>query len=92
MTTNSTTIPMQDKEIMQDVLMSEKALTSAYNTNANECATPELRTEMLRILQEEHSIQASVFAEMHRRGWYPTPMAPQEKIQTTKQKYESGSM
>ena len=83
-------VPMQDKEILQDVLMSQKTVTGSYNTNANECATPELRTEMLRILQEEHSIQASVFTEMHRRGWYPTPMAQQDKIQTTKQKYEAG--
>ena len=89
MSTTNTAIPMQDKEILQDVLMSQKSVTGAYNTSANECATPELRTELLRILQEEHSIQASVFTEMHRRGWYPTPMAPQDKIQTAKQKFET---
>ena len=82
-------IPMNDQEMMHDALSSQKQITGIYNTYANECATPAIRDEMLNILQEEHGIQADVFKEMQKRGWYPTPMAEEQKIQSAKQKFLS---
>ena len=69
-------IAMQDKEMLEDVL-----------TYANECATTAIRDEMMNILHDEHDIQADIFMEMQKRGWYPTPMAEEQKIQSTKQKF-----
>lgn len=83
----SGSIAMQDKEMLEDVLTSQKQITGLYNVYANECATPAIRDEMLNILHEEHCIQADVFMEMQKRGWYPTPMAEEQKIQSTKQKF-----
>ena len=83
----STAISMNDQEMMHDALSSQKQITGIYNTFANECATPAIRDEMLNILQEEHGIQADIFQEMQKRGWYPTPMAEEQKIQSTKQKF-----
>mgnify|MGYP001264867812 CR=1 FL=1 len=80
---------MQDKEILEDVLTSQKAVTGAYNNFTNECATPNVRDEFMRILTEEHQIQADVFDAMKQRGWYPTPAAEQQKIQQAKQKFQS---
>ena len=80
---------MQEKEILNDILASQKSATSAYNTFTNECATPAVRDEFMKILTEEHQIQADVFNEMHKRGWYPTPAAEQQKIQQAKQKFQS---
>lgn len=80
-------VPMNDQEMMQDVLSSQKQMTETYNSYANECATPAVRDELLNILQEEHGIQADLFKEMQKRGWYPTPMAEEQKIQSTKQKF-----
>lgn len=81
--------PMQDKELMDDVLSSEKQMTGIYNSYANECATPEIRQEMLKILKEEHDIQADVYTEMQSRGWYQAPPAEQQKINQAKQKFSS---
>lgn len=83
----SSNMPMQDKELLTDALSAQKQITGAYNTCANECATPAVRDELLNILREEHAIQANVFAEMQKRGWYPTPMAEEQKVQSAKQKY-----
>ncbi len=80
---------MQEKEILNDVLTSQKAVTGAYNNFANECATPTIRDEFMRILTEEHQIQADVFDEMQKRGWYPTTAAEQQKIQQAKQKFQN---
>ena len=78
-------IAMQDKEMLEDVLTSQKQITGLYNTYANECATTAIRDEMMNILHDEHDIQADIFMEMQKRGWYPTPMAEEQKIQSTKQ-------
>lgn len=82
-------IPMQDKEMLHDSLSSQKEITGIYNTFTNECASTALRNEMLNILHDEHSIQADIFTEMQKRGWYPTEMAEEQKIQSAKQKFTS---
>ena len=73
--------------MLEDVLTSQKQITGLYNTYANECATTAIRDEMRNILHDEHDIQADIFMEMQKRGWYPTPMAEEQKIQSTKQKF-----
>jgi len=87
MTTEPT--QMQEKELFTDVLSSQKFITETYNTFANECATPTVRDEFMKILTEEHEIQADVFDTMQKRGWYPTPAAEQQKIQQAKQKFQN---
>ncbi len=80
-------LPMSEKELTHDLLTSQKDITGVYNTSANESASPELRSTLLNILQEEHGIQATVFDQMQKRGWYPVTPAPQQKIDTAKQKF-----
>lgn len=80
-------IAMQDQEMMHDALSSEKQMTGLYNTFANECATTAIRDEMMNLLHDEHAIQADLFMEMQKRGWYPTPPAEDQKVQSLKQKF-----
>ena len=80
--------PMQEREILDDVLTSQKTITGTYNAFANECSTPSIRDSFVDILTEEHQIQADVFNEMSKRGWYPVQQAEQQKIQQAKQKFE----
>lgn len=80
---------LPEKDMAEDVLSSEKSITSVYNTFANECATPEVRDEFMSILNEEHMIQADVFDEMKKRSWYCPAKAEQQKIQQAKVKYEN---
>lgn len=72
---------------LEDQLSAEQLLIKKYKTYANECATTAIRDEMMNILHDEHDIQADIFMEMQKRGWYPTPMAEEQKIQSTKQKF-----
>ena len=80
-------IPMDDRDMMYDCLSAQKQISGIYDTYSNECATTPLRDEMLNILRDEHCIQADVFMEMQKRGWYPTPMAEDQKVQNAKQKF-----
>ena len=85
----NSSIPMQDKEMLHDSLSSQKEITGIYNTFTNECASTALRNEMLNILQDEHAIQADIFDEMQKRGWYPLKQADDQQIQEAKTKFSS---
>ena len=47
---------------------------------------------MMCLLHEEHDIQADIFTEMQTRGWYSTPVAEQQKIDSTKTKFSNINM
>lgn len=78
-----------DKEIMDDVLNSQKHISDVYNTYSNECTNQQLQDDMLKILKEEHSIQFTVFGEMQKRGWYSPSAAQPQMINETKTKFEN---
>ncbi len=78
-----------DREIMDDVLTSQKHITGVYNTFSNECVNENLQADMLSILKEEHNMQFSVFTDMQSRGWYSPAAAEQQKISDTKTKFQS---
>lgn len=76
-----------DKEILADALTAEKTTTNNYNTFANECVHDGVRNAILHCLEQEHAIQENVFNMMHQRGYYPTPDAEANKVQSAKQKF-----
>ena len=78
---------LQDRDILDDVLSSQKHITDGYNTFANECVSQSLRTDFLNILRDEHNIQQSVFDQMQTKGWYNPAKAQQQAIDTTKTKF-----
>ena len=78
-----------DKEIMEDVLSSQKLITDTYNTFTNECVSQQLRTDFMNILREEHNIQQSVFDQMKTRGWYAPEHAEKQKVSTAYTKFSN---
>lgn len=76
-----------DKQMISDALYSQKQMTENYNTFTNECAKPQTRDIFLNILNEEHQIQADLFDEMCKRGWYAAKNADPEQIQQARQKF-----
>jgi len=79
-----------EKEMLDDMLSSQKFVTDGYNTFASECATPIIKTEFINILTEEHQIQNEIFMEMQKRGWYQTEAADQNKVCQAEQKFSAG--
>ena len=78
-----------EKEQMTDLLFTEKYLAQVYNTYLLECATPEVMRCLGELLGDTHSAQQHLFGEMNSRGWYPVNKAPDQKIQSSKQKFAS---
>ena len=79
-----------DKEILSDGLSAQKATTGMFNMASNECVHDDVRKTMLKILEQEHSIQNEVFQMMRTRGYYETPAAEDKKVQEAKQKFAQG--
>lgn len=79
-----------DKEILGDGLSTQKATTDLFNTASNECVHGNVRSTMLKILEQEHSIQNEVFNMMHERGYYETPAAEEKKVKEAQQKFSQG--
>ena len=77
---------MNEKNILKDILFSQKKISQNYNLYANECSTPTVRDQFLELLMEEHQIEANIFDEMQKRGWYQVLNAEYEKIEQAKQK------
>ena len=80
-----------DREMMDDILASQKQITADYNTAANECASSALQSEFMTLLGEEHQIQMEIFQEMQKRGWYPTEQAPKNKVAQTREQFMGGN-
>lgn len=76
-----------EKQMLGDVLNTQKYVTSVYNSDLLECATPDLKDCFRRIFEEEHSIQEEIFTEMSNRGYYPVEKAQDVKVDAAKQKY-----
>lgn len=80
-----------DKTMMTDMLSSQKFIASNYNTYAGECASKQAKAKLMKILGEEHDIQYKIFEHMTEKGWYPTPEAPQDKINQAVQQHLQGA-
>ena len=78
---------MAEKEVMTDLLSSQKFLTGNYNNFAGECCDLTLRNAFLSILDDEHQIQSDIFNEMNSRGWYQITPADTNQISKAKQTF-----
>ena len=78
---------LDEKQILQDSLISQKLITESYNTYAGECVNQQLKNTMLNILDDEHKIQADLFSCLQSHGWYAVEPAEQQKVQKARQKF-----
>ena len=57
-----------DRAMISDALSSQKFISDGYNTCANEAAATTVKSTLMSLLEEEHSIQHDLFAQMQKRG------------------------
>lgn len=78
---------LTDKEIISDVLSSQKSLIKLYGTALCECSCKNLRELIGYKLSECAEDQFDMFLYMNERGMYPTDPAPAAKVNQAKQMY-----
>lgn len=81
---------MNDQERITDLILTEKKMTSNYDTFASECVNTNLRNDFMRIFNEGHMIQTDLFQKAQAKGWYKVEPAPASKIQQAATKFQNG--
>jgi len=76
-----------EKELFNDLLMSEKQVSTAYTLGIAESSCPNLRSVLTRCEQNVLSNQESIFNAMSHRGWYKVKRAHSQDVENAKAKY-----
>lgn len=80
----NTTTTLSEKDIMQDLLATEKQTISAYSTGITETSCQNLRNTLLNNFKNSEEMQYKIFDSMKQKGWYQTKDAPASEVQQVK--------
>lgn len=81
---------MKDQELMTDLILSEKKMSSNYGIWASECTNTQLRDTFLQIMTQGHRTQTDLFTTAQQKGWYSqVEQAPSDKVSQAYQKFSS---
>lgn len=78
---------MDDKCLMENILLTTKGVCDLYMHGAIESSTSTVHTTFDAALKDSLCIQDELYQKMAAKGWYPTEQAEQQKIQKVKQKF-----
>lgn len=75
---------LSEKDLMQDLLTTEKQVIGAYSTGITESSCPNLRNVLLNNFRNAEDTQYKVFDAMKQKGWYQTKDAADNEVQQIK--------
>lgn len=80
---------MNDKEIMENILLTTKGVCDLYLHGAIESSTPQVHDAFSTALNNALTMQSGVYQQMESRGWYQKAQEQQQKIQQVRQKFST---
>lgn len=80
---------MNDKEIMEGILLTTKSACGLYLHGTIESGTPKVHQAFSTALNDALCMQDTVYKQMSDHGWYTTEQAQQQKLQQVKQKFST---
>ena len=80
---------MNDREIMEGILLTTKGVCDLYMHGSIESATPKVRQAFTNALSDGLGMQGCIYDRMANNGWYTSEQADGQKITQLKQKYSS---
>ena len=78
---------MNDKEIMENLLMTAKGVCDLYLHGSIESSTPQVHQAFHSALDSALCMQSGIYQKMSERGWYTKQQAQPQSIQQVKQKF-----
>ena len=78
---------MDDKCIMENLLLTTKGVIDLYMHGAIESSTTNIHQAFSNAFDDTLCMQDNIYKQMTAKGWYQTENAPQQQVQQTKQKY-----
>ena len=79
---------LTDKELVMDLVSSEKQIASCYNNAIIESSCPVLRQIFTFCLSNTQNIQYSLYDAMERRGWNHVELVSSREIENMLEKYD----
>ena len=78
---------MNDKETMENILLTTKGFCDLLLHGSVESATPRVHDVFSAALNDALCMQNGVYNQMAGRGWYPSEQAQAQQIRQVRQKY-----
>lgn len=75
---------MNEKDLMNDLLTTEKQVISAYSVGITESSCTNLRNTLINNFRSAQDIQYKIFDAMKQKGWYTTKDAPDNDVNQAK--------
>ena len=83
---------MNDKQIMENILLTTKGACDLYMHGAIESATANVHQAFATALNNTLCMQDDIYKQMSAKGWYPMEQATQQQRAQVRQKYASAQM
>ena len=80
---------MDDKNLMQDLLLLEKGACDLYMHGAIESGTQNVHVAFSSAFNDTLSMQNEIYTKMAGKGWYSPKPVEQQKIDCVKQQFAS---
>lgn len=80
---------MDDKNLMENILLLEKGVCDLFMHGAIESPTANVHQAFSSALNDALRMQDTVYDQMASKGWYPTEQAEQNKVDSVKQKFSA---
>ena len=77
---------MNDRNLMEDLLLLEKGACDLFMHGAIEASTDNVYQAFSNALNDSLCMQDTVYDKMQSKGWYQVEQVEQNKINTVKQK------
>lgn len=75
---------LSEKDLMHDLLATEKQVISAYSVGITETSCPNLRNTLVTNFKNTQDTQYKIFDAMKKKGWYTIKDAPDADVQKAK--------
>lgn len=80
---------MDDKNLMENILLLEKGVCDLYMHGTIESSTDNVHQAFNAALNNALCMQDEIYDKMSAKGWYPVQQVEQNKINTVKQKFST---
>lgn len=80
---------MNDKNLMENILLLEKGVCDLFMHGTIESATDNVHTAFNNALNDTLCLQNTIYDKMSAKGWYAMEQAEQNKINSAKQKFKA---
>ncbi|ANB59308.1 spore coat protein [Anoxybacteroides amylolyticum] len=79
---------MNERDFLNDMLTTEKYMTSSYSTFLHEASHQQLYQDALQIFTETQNCQRELYNLMFRKGWYKLEPANEQQLQQTYEQFQ----